>query len=83
MRYSPYIFLLRNNGTNVGYAPVRTLKKEQILRFPETISRSKDPITEYEEDLRNTTVKRMTVYSYKKAIFAFRDGTIVKWKIEQ
>ena len=61
----------------------RAVKKEQILRFLETLSASEDLITEFDEGLWNTMVESMAVYSYDKVIFAFRDGTTVKWKIEQ
>ena len=56
----------------------RAAKRENVLRFLATLNRS-DLFTDFDEELWNTTVETATVRSAQDIVFAFKDGTELRW----
>lgn len=61
----------------------RTVKRKRMETFLKQLSRSNELLTEFDEGLWNTMLDSLTVYSYDKVVFQFRDGSKVVWKIEK
>ena len=61
----------------------RKVKQEKIEIFLKQLSRTNELLTEFGEGLWNTMLESMTVYSYDKVVFLFKDGSKVEWKIEK
>lgn len=61
----------------------RKVKQEKIEIFLKQLSRVNELLTEFDEGLWNTMPDSMTVYSYDKVVFLFKDGSEVEWKIEK
>ncbi|MDD6526236.1 MAG: recombinase family protein, partial [Oscillospiraceae bacterium] len=61
----------------------RTIKREKIEIFLKQLSKANELLTEFDEGLWNTMLDSMTVYSYEKVVFLFKDGSKVEWKIEK
>ena len=61
----------------------RTIKREKIEIFLKQLSKANELLTEFDEGLWNTMLDSMTVYSYDKVVFLFKDGSKVEWKIEK
>ena len=61
----------------------RKVKQEKIEIFLKQLSRTNELLTEFDEGLWNTMLDSMTVYSYDKVVFLFKDGSKVEWEIEK
>lgn len=61
----------------------RKIKREKIEIFLKKLSKANELLTEFDEGLWNTMLDSMTVYSYDKVMFLFKDGSKVEWKIEK
>lgn len=61
----------------------RTIKREKIEIFLKQLSKANELLTGFDEGLWNTMLDSMTVYSYDKVVFLFKDGSKVEWKIEK
>lgn len=61
----------------------RKIKREKIEIFLKQLSKANELLTEFDEGLWNTMLDSMTVYSYDKVTFLFKDGSKVEWKIEK
>ena len=61
----------------------RKIKKEKMEMFLKQLSRTNELLTEFDEKLWNIMLDSMTVYSYDRVVFVFKDGSEVEWKIEK
>ena len=59
----------------------RAAKKQNILRFIETLRQSSEILLEFEEDIWNATIESVKVNSQENITFIFKDGTEIDWKI--
>ena len=60
----------------------RRLRRERIETYLTTLQKAKNLITEFDEGLWSTMVESLTVYSYARVVFLFRDGSTVTWRIK-
>ena len=77
-------FMKRRDGNSRSTAKRSRRKKvrrERIEQFPDTLRRSGNLVTEFDERMWNALVESLTVYSYARVVFTFKDGTKVEWKI--
>ena len=61
----------------------RKIKREKIEVFLKQLSKANELLTGFDEGLWNTMLDSMTVHSYDKVVFLFKDGSKVEWKIEK
>ncbi len=61
----------------------RRLKRERIETFLTTLQNAKNLVDEFDEGLWNTMVESLTVYSYARVVFLFRDGTTIECGIRK
>ena len=60
----------------------KKVRRERIEQFLDTLRRSRNLVTEFDEGMWNALVESLTVYSYARLVFTFKDGTKVEWRIK-
>jgi hypothetical protein len=75
-----YETIKNNLACNTDQRQERAAKRENILRFLETLKQSK-LLMEFDEELWRTMVDTVTVRSSHKIIFSLKDGTELPWTL--
>ena len=56
----------------------KKVRRERIEQFLDTLRRSGNLVTEFDDGMWNALIERLTVYSYARVVFTFKDGTKVE-----
>lgn len=59
----------------------RSAKRESMEEFIRILEKNDMLLTEFDEELWNATIEKVTVYSEKKITFVFKDGLELEWNI--
>lgn len=83
-RYSEMMEELKKSGKQLNQIKDKILeqstRKEKIRRFLDELRQMNNLVTEFDEDLWNTTIELVTVQMDKTLTFMFRDGTEISVK---